>query len=316
MLIRTRRSWDTLQESEATPEAVFFNRRALLAGSIAMAAAPAVAQRLDDDPSMASYPFPKNARYTLDRSLTEEAAASSYNNFYEYGTSKSIARAAQALKTRPWTVVIDGLVEKPMEVGIDDLIKAMPKEERLYRFRCVETWAMAVPWSGFAFKALLDYAKPLSGAKFVRMETFLDPKMAPGQRNPGYPFPYVEGLTIEEAANDLAFLVTGVYGKPAQKQFGAPLRLAVPWKYGFKSVKSIRKFTFTDKQPVSLWEQLQPMEYGFWANVNPEVPHPRWSQATEELLGTGKRVPTQLYNGYAAEVAGLYTSLKGERLFT
>lgn len=315
MLIKSRRSWDTLKESDLTPEDVFFSRRALMAGGAALAATPAFAQRVEDDPSAALYPFPRTAKFTLDRDVTDEKAASNYNNFYEFGFSKSVARAAQALKIRPWTITVDGLVEKPMEIGVDDLLKAMPKEERLYRFRCVETWAMAVPWSGFAFKALLDYVKPLSGAKYVRMETFMDPRVAPEQRNPAYPFPYVEGLTMEEAAHDLAFLVTGVYGKPAAKQFGAPLRLAVPWKYGFKSIKSIRKFTFTDKRPVSLWEALQPGEYGFWANVNPEVPHPRWSQANEELLGTGKRIKTQLYNGYADEVAGLYANLKGERLF-
>ncbi|HRJ68771.1 MAG TPA: protein-methionine-sulfoxide reductase catalytic subunit MsrP, partial [Beijerinckiaceae bacterium] len=210
---------------------------------------------------------------------------------------------------------IDGMVEKPMEVGIDDLIKAMPLEERVYRMRCVEAWGMTVPWTGFPMKALLDYARPLSGAKFVRMETFLDPKIAPGQRSAGYPWPYVEGLTMAEAANELTMLVTGVYGKPAAKQFGAPIRLIVPWKYGFKGVKSIRRFTFTDKRPVGLWEALQPSEYGFWANVNPAVAHPRWSQATEEVLGQGKRVPTLIWNGYGEFVADLYAGQEKERLF-
>ena len=317
MLIRPTRRWE-IPESAATPEDVFLNRRALMAGGavgLLAGSVPALAQRVDDDPSMTLYPFSPNPAYKLDRAITAEKAASTYNNFYEFGTSKDIVRAAQALQTRPWVIAVDGLVEKPQEIGIDDLMKIMPREERLYRHRCVETWAMAVPWSGFSFKAFLDHVKPLSGARYVRMETFMDPKMAPGQRSPAYPFPYVEGLTIEEAANELAFLVTGVYGKPAAKQFGAPLRLAVPWKYGFKSIKSIRRFSFTDKRPVGLWEQLQGSEYGFWANVNPEVPHPRWSQATEELLGTRERVKTQLFNGYGAEVAHLYKGMTGERLY-
>ena len=319
MLIKRTRRWE-LPETSATPEAVYMNRRALMAGAavatgLMTGVDPANAQRADDDPSVALYPFPRNAAYALDRAVTDEKNAANYNNFYEFGMSKDIVRAAQGLKIRPWTIAVDGMVEKPAEIDIDDLLKAMPKEERLYRHRCVETWAMAVPWSGFAFKAFLDHVKPLSSAKYVRMETFMDPKMAPGQRSASLPFPYVEGLTIEEAANELAFLVTGVYGKPAAKQFGAPLRMAVKWKYGFKSLKSIRRFTFTDKRPVGTWEQLQPMEYGFWANVNPEVPHPRWSQASEELLGTRERVKTQLFNGYAQEVAHLYKGLNGEKLY-
>jgi len=318
MLIKRRRGWE-IAESQATPEHVFCNRRAFLTtGGAALAALPglpALAQRTDDDPSMALYPVRRNETYKIDRDLTDEKVAANYNNFYEFGFSKGIARAAQALPIRPWTVAIDGMVEKPMEVGIDDLIKAMPLEERVYRMRCVEAWGMTVPWTGFPMKALLDYARPLSGAKFVRMETFLDPKIAPGQRSAGYPWPYVEGLTMAEAANELTMLVTGVYGKPAAKQFGAPIRLIVPWKYGFKGVKSIRRFTFTDKRPVGLWEALQPSEYGFWANVNPAVAHPRWSQATEEVLGQGKRVPTLIWNGYGEFVADLYAGQEKERLF-
>lgn len=174
---------------------------------------------------------------------------------------------------------------------------------------------MAVPWSGFAMKALVDYAKPLSGAKYVTMYTFLDKNVAPGQRQFWYPWPYIEGLTIEEATNELAFLATGLYGKPMPKQNGAPLRLAVPWKYGFKSTKSVVRFTFTDKRPKSFWEAIQASEYGFWANVNPEVPHPRWSQASERVLGSDQKVPTLLYNGYAEFVAHLYNDMKGEKLF-
>jgi sulfoxide reductase catalytic subunit YedY len=192
----------------------------------------------------------------------------------------------------------------------------MPKEERLYRLRCVEAWSMAIPWSGFPMKALVELAKPLSSAKYVEMLTFLDAKVAPGQRQFWYPWPYREGITIEEATNELTFLATGAYGKPLAKQFGAPLRLALPWKYGFKSIKSIVKFSFTDKRPVSFWEKLQAQEYGFWANVNPMVPHPRWSQATEEVIGAGgKRVPTLPYNGYGEFVAHLYKGKDGEKLF-
>ncbi len=174
---------------------------------------------------------------------------------------------------------------------------------------------MAVPWTGFPMKALLDLVKPTAAARYVRMETFLDRSAAPGQRQTWYPWPYTEGLTIEEAANDLAFLVTGVYGKPLANQFGAPLRLAVPWKYGFKSAKSLVKFSFTAERPKSFWEALQPTEYGFWANVNPAVPHPRWSQATERLLGNDQRVPTKIYNGYGEFVAGMYAGLSNEKLF-
>ena len=175
---------------------------------------------------------------------------------------------------------------------------------------------MAVPWSGFALKALVDLARPLGSVRYVRMETFNDPRMAPGQGASWYPWPYVEGLTIEEATNDLAFIATGLYGKPIPRQNGAPLRLAMPWKYGFKSIKSIVRFTFSETRPRSFWEEIQGSEYGFWANVNPEVPHPRWSQASERLLGSGERVPTLLYNGYEEQVAHLYKGLNGERLFT
>ena len=202
-----------------------------------------------------------------------------------------------------------------MTVDIDDLLKKMPLEERLYRHRCVEAWSMAVPWSGFPMAALLDLAKPLGSAKYVRMETFLDAKTAPGQKEFWYPWPYVEGVTIAEAGNELAFLVTGMYGKPVPKQNGAPLRLVLPWKYGFKSVKSIVHFSLTEKRPVSFWETVQGSEYGFWANVNPEVPHPRWSQATERVLGANERVPTLKWNGYGEFVAHLYEGLEKERLF-
>ncbi len=317
MLIRRRRGWE-LPESAATPEAVFLGRRAMIK---AIAAGPILAPALgsalaaEEDPSAGLYPAKRNPRYTLDRPLTDEKLATTYNNFYEFGSQKSIASEAQALKIRPWTVKIDGLVEKPLTVDIDELLKKMPLEERLYRHRCVEAWSMAVPWSGFPMAALVDFAKPLGSAKYVQMETFLDPKTAPGQKEFWYPWPYVEGVTIAEAGNELAFLVTGMYGKPVPKQDGAPLRLVLPWKYGFKSVKSIVHFSFTEKRPVSFWETVQGSEYGFWANVNPEVPHPRWSQATERVLGTNERVPTLKWNGYGEFVAHLYDGLEKERLF-
>jgi sulfoxide reductase catalytic subunit YedY len=298
------------------------NRRNFIsgAGSIAAAAAlpgTALAQRVTDapDPSASLYPVKRNEKYVLDRELTPEKVVTSYNNYYEFGFQKDIVRQAQALPIRPWTVKFDGMVEKEQTVDIDDLLKAMPLEERLYRMRCVEAWSMAVPWSGFPMAKLVEFAKPLSSAKYVRMETFLNPKVAPEQRRPVYPWPYVEGLTIAEATNELAFMVTGVYGKPAPKQNGAPLRLMTPWKYGFKSLKAIVRFSFTDKRPVGYWEEAQGSEYGFWANVNPNVSHPRWSQASEEDITTGRRRPTLIYNGYGEYVADLYKGMEKERLF-
>src|SRR5215207_5208629 len=322
MHITRRRGWE-LPEHLATPEHVFLDRRAFIGavlGTMASALAPelASAQRIADlpDPTKDLYPIRRNERFTLDRPLTDEQVNATYNNFYEFGSSKTIGKQAQALKLRPWMVKIDGMVEAPREIGFDDLLKRMPLEERLYRHRCVEAWSMAIPWSGFAFAALVRLAQPLSSAKYVRMETFLDPSVASGQRQTWYPWPYVEGLTIAEAMNDLAFLAIGTYGHPMPKQHGAPLRLAVPWKYGFKSIKSITRFSFTDQRPKSFWEALQAAEYGFWANVNPDVPHPRWSQATEELIGrSGERRPTLLFNGYGEYVADLYKGLEGERLW-
>ncbi|MDP6567654.1 MAG: protein-methionine-sulfoxide reductase catalytic subunit MsrP [Alphaproteobacteria bacterium] len=320
MLIKKPPAW-RMPEREATPEAVFYNRRRFLnsiAGGAALLAGGALvsgARAAAGDPSAGRYPAPRNLRFRLDRELTDEADAGTYNNFYEFGSHKRISEAAQALQIRPWTVTFDGMVEQPRSVGIDSLLQAMQLEERLYRFRCVEAWSMAVPWTGFPMRALLDFARPLSSAKYVVMQTFNDAKMASGQKQFWYPWPYTECLTIAEAANELTFLVTGVYGKPLPKQFGAPLRLATPWKYGFKSVKSIVRFQFTDQRPVTFWEKIQPQEYGFWANVNPKVAHPRWSQAEERVLGSDNKVPTLMYNGYAEQVAGLYTGMAGEKLF-
>ncbi len=319
MLTRSRPAW-SLPETAATPESVFLNRRELCrsvaAGSI-LAAVPALSgiAFAATDPSAELYPAKRNDAYKLDRAVTPEKIATTYNNFYEFGSNKNIWKAAQKLKVRPWTVTIDGMVENERTVDIDTLLRAMRLEERLYRHRCVEAWAIAVPWTGFPMKDFLDYARPLSGARYVVMETFNDKSVAPGQRQTWYPWPYLEGLTIAEAANELSMIGTGAYGKPMPKQNGAPLRLVAPWKYGFKQIKSIVRFTFTDKRPKSFWEKIQGNEYGFWANVNPEVPHRRWSQASERLLGTDKRVPTLLYNGYAEQVAHMYKDMKGERLF-
>ncbi len=317
MHIIRRRGWE-LPESAVTPEAIALNRRSLLKGAGAaglLLAGGRAALANDPAPTDNLHPYARNPAYTVERELTPERVTSRYNNFYEFGTTKGIWQEAQALKTRPWSIKVDGLVEKPFEIDIDDLITSMPREERVYRFRCVEAWGMTVPWSGFPMKAFLDRAKPLGSAKYIRMETFVDPRVAPGQRQIWYPWPYVEGITIAEAANELAFLVTGIYGKSLPKQYGAPIRLALPWKYGFKSIKSIKRITFTEERPKSFWEQLQAAEYGFWANVNPEIAHPRWSQATEEVLGENRRIPTQLFNGYGSYVADLYKGLEKERLW-
>ncbi|MGE0743783.1 MAG: protein-methionine-sulfoxide reductase catalytic subunit MsrP [Rhodospirillales bacterium] len=323
MLIRFKRSWE-LSEAAATPEGVYLDRRRflqglaagpMLAGAAAALAPFGDAAAADADPSAGLYPLKRNEAFKVERAITDEKLSTTYNNFYEFGTHKQIWKAAQKLPVRPWTVTLDGMVEKEQTIDIDALLKQMPLEERVYRHRCVEAWSMIVPWGGFPLKALVELARPTAGAKYVVMQTFNDKSVAPGLKQFWYPWPYVDGLTMAEATHDLSFIATGLYGKPIPKQNGAPLRLAVPWKYGFKSVKSIVRFTFTDQRPKSFWEVVQGAEYGFWANVNPEVAHPRWSQATEKPLGSEERIPTLLYNGYAEQVAGLYKDLQGEKLF-
>ena len=316
MLIKRQRGWE-IPERLATPESIYLNRRHLLAAAgfgLAAAGLPGVAFA-QSDPTTDLYPAPRNSKYTIERPVTPESTNTSYNNFYEFGTHKNIANAAEALPIRPWEVKNDGLVEKEPAFAIDALIRRMPLEERLYRHRCVEAWSMTVPWTGFPLAELVKLANPLGDATYLRMETFMMPDVATGQKQIWYPWPYVEGLTIAEATNELAFLVTGAYGKPVAKSMGAPLRLHLPWKYGFKSIKSITRFTFTDERPLSFWEQLGPDEYGFWANVNPEVPHPRWSQAMERDLTTNETIPTRLFNGYAEYVAALYKDLADEPLY-
>ena len=331
MSIRNKRGWE-LPESAATPEPVYRNRRQLLGalglggGALIAGAAlwrlglpggspPVAALSVEADPSAGLYPVARNQRYRLDRPLTDQRLVTGYNNFYEFGSDKQISDRAQALRLRPWQVTLDGLVEKPQTLAIDDLLRRMPLEERLYRHRCVEAWSMAVPWSGFPLRALVELARPLGSARYLQMTSFQDADVAPGQRQVWYPWPYTEGLTIAEATSELALIATGLYGKPIPRQNGAPLRLAVPWKYGFKSAKSIVRFTFTAERPATFWQTIQSAEYGFWANVNPAVPHPRWSQATERVLGTDERVRTQLFNGYGEFVAQLYQGLEGERLY-
>ena len=314
MIYHRRHGWE-LPASATTPESVFLNRRAALLGAGAMIGAgllPRGAHAEETIKTADLYPAKLNDAYKLDRPVTPEKTNLTYNNFYEFSTDKRLD--ASALRIRPWTVTVGGLVEKEKVWDVDDLIRTIGVEERLYRHRCVEAWGMAIPWSGFPLRKLVELAKPASGAKYVRFESFLDKKMAPGQRS-FMPWPYVEALTMEEALNDLTFVATGAYGKPISKNQGAPIRLATPWKYGFKSAKSIQKITFVDKMPETFWANLGPSEYGFWANVNPAVPHPRWSQASETDLTTGNRRPTMIYNGYGGQVAELYKGLEKEPLF-
>ena len=322
MLTKSKPSW-SISENLITPESAFENRRAILKtigiSSILATISPnvvgsAVASTGGVKPSLFS--AKRNLKYELDRPLNTEKDVTTYNNFYEFGSHKLISKDAQKLQTKPWTVTIDGMVEKPIIIDADTLISKMQLEERLYRFRCVEAWSMALPWIGFPMRDLIKFSRPLNKAKFVVMETFMNPVIAKGQKQFWYPWPYREGLTIGEATNELALIGVGAYGKPLPKQMGAPLRLVVPWKYGFKSIKSIVRFSFTDKRPVSFWETVQSEEYGFWANVNPKVPHARWSQETERVLGGGgKRIKTLIYNGYEEQVSGLYRNLKGESLY-
>ncbi|MGH7873423.1 MAG: protein-methionine-sulfoxide reductase catalytic subunit MsrP [Candidatus Binatia bacterium] len=315
-----RRPWE-ISERAVTPEAVFRQRRQLLkaaglfglgvASGFCVGCGPAAdAARIgaqESPPGADLYPAQRNSRFTLDRPITAEAYPASYNNFYEFSSFKSrVYKNAAPFKTRPWQIEIAGLVERPRVFDIDELVRLMPIEERLYRFRCVEAWAMAVPWTGISLSDLIHRLRPLSAAKYVRFTTFMRPDEAPNQ-SPSYgPWPYTEGLTIAEATHELSLLATGIYGHPLPKQHGAPLRLIVPWKYGFKSIKSIVKIEFTAEQPRTFWHTNRPKEYDFIANVRPDIPHPRWSQATEKLIDTGERRPTLPYNGYGEWVAKLY----------
>jgi len=319
MLTKSKKGWE-LAESDATDEDIFRSRRELIrvltSGTVLAASMPIFGTAMAEEIVNYSFSAPqKNNRYKSDRELTSQKLATTYNNFYEFGSHKQISASAQKLSIQPWIITIDGLVEKKLKMDVHELFKRLDFEERIYRFRCVEGWSMTLPWIGFQMAELIKMAKPKSDARYLVMQSFHDPKVASGQRQFWYPWPYLEALTIAEAKNELTFVATGVYGKPLPKQMGAPLRLVVPWKYGFKSIKSIVRFTFTNTRPRTFWERIQPSEYGFWANVNPLVSHPRWSQETEKPLGKNIRIKTLLYNGYQEYVAYLYKNLGTENLF-
>ncbi|SEO70628.1 sulfoxide reductase catalytic subunit YedY [Salinihabitans flavidus] len=285
-----------LTRADATPEAGFLNRRQIMAG---MAGAGLVAMA---GGARATTPEPD-----------DWDVITQYNNYYEFGTGKDDpAEKAHRLTTEPWSVTIDGMVERPGAYGFDEIMQAMTMEERIYRFRCVEAWSMVVPWNGFELADLLDMAGVKEGAKYVAFETVLRPDEMPGVRFPVLDWPYVEGLRLDEAVHPLTIMATGIYDRPIPNQNGAPLRLVVPWKYGFKSIKSVVRITLTDTQPPTSWNTSNPREYGFYSNVNPEVDHPRWSQASERTIGGGffaKRKPTLMFNGYESEVAALYEGM-------
>ncbi len=308
-----------LPERLATPESLFESRRGFLR-QLGMAGLGLVGARgtrgADPDspnpPSgrrAAKYPAARNPVFDPGWRLTDEKIASRYNNFYEFTLGKDVYRHVERFETSPWAVEIGGLIEKPLVIDAAELAATMPLEERVYRFRCVEAWAMIVPWTGFPFARLAEKVRPKPEARFVRFLSASKVPQMPGiAENPEYPWPYFEGLRIEEALHPLTLVVTGVYGKPLAKQFGSPLRMIVPWKYGYKGAKSVVKIEFVAHQPRTFWEALQPQEYPFESNVNPQVPHPRWSQATERMIDTGDRMKTRKFNGYGDQVARLYTA--------
>jgi sulfoxide reductase catalytic subunit YedY len=320
-----------IKPSEITPEEVYLSRRRFMKGAGALAAstlllaacgpgqqssAPATATAGTSTTippavttAQADLPPLSGTTDELGQALTSFEAVTNYNNYYEFTTAKEkVARLAEDFRTSPWAVQVGGLVHKPRTFDLDDLF-SFTQEERIYRLRCVEAWSMVIPWIGFPLARLLAEVEPMSQAKYVRFETLYDPEQMPGLSSPFYEWPYVEGLSVDEAMHDLTILATGLYGKSLLPQNGAPVRLVVPWKYGFKSIKSIVKIDLVEEQPVSLWMAASPREYGFWANVNPEVDHPRWSQATERRIGETGRIDTLFFNGYAEEVAHLYDPL-------
>jgi methionine sulfoxide reductase catalytic subunit len=302
-----------IKASEITPEHLFLSRRRFLAGAGALAAgALATACGMDTPAASPAGPGPQSAagKDELGDPWTSYDAVTGYNNFFEFSLGKEdVAQAARGFQTEPWTVEVGGLVNRPGTYGVDDLTKRFPPEERIYRLRCVEAWSMVIPWLGFPLSKLLALVEPLSGATYVRFETLLDPEQMPEQRRGMFDWPYVEGLRMDEAMHDLTILSTGLYGKPSLPQNGAPIRLVVPWKYGFKSIKSIVKIDLVQEMPVSFWMASSPREYGFYANVNPEVTHPRWSQASERRIGESGRRKTLPFNGYGDQVAQLYADM-------
>jgi methionine sulfoxide reductase catalytic subunit len=303
MHIRIPESW-CLPEREATPEHVYWNRRQILR---AAGLVPAVGRSLlaADSPL---YPAKRNAAFQLDREITPEWAATGYNNFYEFDPygKETVKGLVGKFVTNPWSIRVHGLVKEPRTLDLDELVKKFPLEERLYRFRCVERWAMAVPWTGFPLHLLVKEVEPKPNAKYLRFLTANRPDQMPGMSKAPYPWPYFEGLRMDDAMHPLTLVATGLYGKPLPKQNGAPVRLVVPWKYGYKSIKSIVSIEFVEKEPPTFWNRLQPSEYGFYSNVEPKKPHPRWSQAYEQLIPNMERRATLQYNGYAEQVAGLY----------
>jgi sulfoxide reductase catalytic subunit YedY len=313
-----------IRSSEITPEHIYVSRRRFIKGAGSLAAGAALlaacgrggggSPEADEEaPTVALTPGAETDE--LGNSLTPYEPIANYNDYYEFSTNKSrVAQLAADFETEPWTVEVDGLVDNPRTFDLDDL-RQFGEEERIYRLRCVEAWSMVIPWVGFPLSRLLKEVEPTSQANYVRFRTLYDSERMPGQRNLAFPWPYVEGLRLDEAMHDLAILATGLYGKPLPPQNGAPLRLVVPWKYGFKSIKAIVKIELVEEMPLSFWMKAGPEEYGFWANVNPEVPHPRWSQATERRIGQEDRVETLLFNGYTEEVADLYDDLDDRELY-
>ncbi len=305
---------DRIPSSEITPEAVYLNRRqfmtgaAVVTGGVLLAAcAPQAAAPTLAPTQAAAF---TNQKDELGNPLTSYAAVTGYNNYYEFTEDKEgVAPMAKDFKTRPWTVEVSGLVNQPKTYDIDELIKRFPIEDRIYRLRCVEAWSMVIPWRGFALNKLLKEADPTGAAKYVHFVSLLDHKQMPGQQSPFFVWPYSEGLRLDEAMHDLTLMSTGLYGKDLPPQNGAPLRVVVPWKYGFKSAKAIVKIELVADQPHTLWSDASPNEYGFYSNVNPNVPHPRWSQESEQRIGESGRRPTLMFNGYADQVASLYTGM-------
>lgn len=312
-----------IKSSEITDEQTFLSRRTFLrAGLFAGTTLATVgAYRFFNPPPAKPVVtaeienVAKPTDFQIEEKLNTFEEITNYNNFYEFSTSKTaVARAAQNFVTRPWTIAVGGLVQKPRTFGIEDLLK-FDQEERIYRFRCVEAWSMVIPWVGFPLKKILDAVAPLGTAKYVAFETFYDSKQMQSSFAAGIDFPYVEGLRLDEALHPLTILATGIYGKQMPNQNGAPIRLVVPWKYGFKSIKSIVKITLTEQEPPTTWNIAAPREYGFYSNVNPTVSHPRWSQQTENRIGEYARRETLMFNGYADEVAKLYEAMDLKKFF-
>ncbi len=302
-----------VRSSEITPKQVYLSRRDFMKAATVTASAALLAACA---PSTANEvqnvkPVPtSNATDELGDKVNTYSDITNYNNYYEFTTDKQgVAGLVQDFKVAPWTVEVGGLVNNPKTYGIEDLLKLLPQEERIYRLRCVEAWSMVIPWEGFTLASLLNLAEPTSDAKYVRFETVFRPEEMPGQKSPYYPWPYQEGLRLDEAMNDLTFLATGLYGEPNVPQNGAPIRLVVPWKYGFKSIKSIVKIELVAEEPDTLWKSIASNEYGFYANVNPAVDHPRWSQSTERRIGEISRRASLPFNGYGEQVAALYDGM-------